>query len=94
LLQVIRPHQDENSRLVSQGGLFTRAPLGETANSWMTNNSRGEITASLLKISIPDQDRESCLRSLNRMNINHLTLFPDIYGSAQHCNRSLLIENY
>lgn len=94
LLEIIRPHQDENSRLVSQNGLFTRAPLGQTVDIWLKQNSKGLNTASLLKIIIPDKDRENCLRSLNRMNINHLTLFPDLYGSAQHCNKSLLIEKY
>lgn len=94
ILEVIRPHQDENARLVSQNGLFTKAPIGETALTWVQSKSAGFTKATLLKISIPDTDRENCLRSLNRMNINHLTLFPDLYGSGQHSNKLLSIAKY
>lgn len=94
ILEVIRPHQDDNARLVNQGGLFTRAPIGETVTSWVNANCKGDTEAALIKISIPDVDRQDCLRSLNRMNINHLTLFPDLYGAGQHCNKTLLIEKY
>jgi transposase len=38
--------------------------------------------------------RPECLRTLNMMNINHLSLFPDIYGSSLHCNKSLEIDKY
>lgn len=94
ILEVIKPHQDENARLVSQSGLFTRAPIGETVVSWVKNNCVGYEHIVLMKISMPDKDREDCLKALNRMNINHLTLFPDLYGAGQYCNNFMSINRY
>ncbi len=95
LLEIVRPLQDENSRLVSQSGLFTRAPLGTTVDDWISENFAGMTkSASLIKLVLPNADREDCLRTLNKMNINHLTLFPDLYGAAQHCNSKLQISRY
>jgi hypothetical protein len=95
IIEHIRPTQDENSRLVSQGGLFTRAPLGVTVDQWIETNYAGPGTDTpLLKLKIPDEDRFDCLRTLNKMNINHVSLFPDLYGSGQHCNKALEINKY
>lgn len=95
ILEFVRPHQDENARLVSQSGLFTRAPLGVTVDGWIDTNHQGQNnSAPLLKLVIPDKERTECLRTLNRMNINHITLFPDLYGAGQHCNKSLQIDKY
>lgn len=94
-LDHVRPHQDENARLVSQAGLFTKAPLGETVNGWITRNHPKENRqAVLIHIKLPNADREDCLRTLNKMNICHLTLFPDVYGASLHCNKSIEIEKY
>lgn len=94
-LTFIRPMQDENSRLVSQSGLFTRAPYGETVNSWLAHNYAGHTAgAKLIKITIPNRDRPECLRTLAKMNISHLSLFPDLYGAGQYCNKHLSIEKY
>lgn len=93
-LDIVRPHQDENSRLVSQAGLFTRAPLGETVDDWVKRHYAGKEGATLIKLSIPELGRTECLRTLNKMNINHLTLFPDLYGAGVHCNKALEIDKY
>ncbi|QOJ19824.1 MAG: FRG domain-containing protein [Gammaproteobacteria bacterium] len=95
ILEYIRPLQDENARLVAQAGLFTRAPLGESVDSWVKKSYAGEKSgATLIKIMIPERGRTECLRTLNTMNINHLSLFPDIYGASLHCNKSLQIDKY
>ncbi len=93
-VEFVRPLSDENARLVSQGGLFTRAPDRQDLESWVKANFKGEKSYILIKITIPDKDREFCLRSLNRMNINHLSLFPDLYGASKHCNLSAEIKKY
>lgn len=95
IVEFVRPLSDENSRLVSQAGLFTRSPDCVDLETWVRQNYAGEKeTQYLLKITIPDKDRELALRSLNRMNINHLTLFPDLYGACSFCNMEFAIQKY
>lgn len=91
IIELVRPLQDDNARLVSQNGLFTRAPIGTNIENWVTENYEGSEGASLIQLLIPNSDRGDCLRTLNNMNINHVTLFPDLYGAGSHCNRALEI---
>lgn len=94
IIESIKPLQDENDRLVSQSGLFTRAPLGTPIDAWVEKYFKDYERAKLMKFIIPEKDRLECLRTLNRMNINHLTLFPDLYGSGEFCNKKLEIKKY
>lgn len=95
LVDVIRPMSDENARLVSQRALFTRAPDGTPIEAWVKQHFAGQSSgASLIKFRIPNRDRAQCLRFLNRMNINHLSLFPDLYGASRYCNFDLRIDGY
>ena len=94
-VEFIKPLSDENQRLVNQGGLFSRFPADTDVQSWVqTNFKDNRKSYTLIKISIPNEDREDCLKSLNRMNINHLTLFPDLYGASKFCNLFGEIERY
>jgi hypothetical protein len=93
-IEFVRPMSDENQRLVNQGGLFTRSPDGLDLESWVKQNFIGEKDYVLMKILIPNKNREECLKTLNRMNINHLSLFPDLYGGSKFCNLFGEIENY
>lgn len=89
-LSFIRPNQNENPRLLSQAGLFTQGPAGKNVEEWVERYASGNSTEmTLIKIMIPDTGRRECIRTLNQMNINHATLFPDLYGAGAHCNRSL-----
>ncbi|MEQ1851620.1 MAG: FRG domain-containing protein [Chthoniobacteraceae bacterium] len=98
IVEFFTPLSDENARLVNQGGLFSRAPDGVTIEDWMEENfpdsdpSANRMIA--IKITIPNHNRTDALRSLNRMNINHLTLFPDLYGASAFCNTELEIAKY
>ena len=51
---------------------------------------------ALVKIVVPEEkgDRFEILQALNRMNINHRSLFPDISGSAEFCNMRLSVTGY
>ena len=94
-ISVVRPLSNENPRLVNQAGLFTKIPLQCSLCEWIAANVPPDTEDRfLVKIEIPDVDREKCLRSLNQMNINHLTLFPDLEGAAQFSNMHLEIPNY
>lgn len=85
----------DNSRFLAQGGVFTKALEGEDVKTRIqkcyheTNHANRIILAEIL---IPDNSRDECLRDLNWMNINHASLFPDIYGAAVLCNWKLEID--
>lgn len=95
-LVLVRPLSDENQRLVNQGGLFTRLRSQKKMEQWVMDNHPIENAdgLSLLKILVPDEARAVCLRTLNRMNINPLSLFPDLGGASRYCNLFSEVENY
>ena len=91
----VRPHSDDNQRLVAQGGLFTRSRTDLSIEEWvMKHQSNDDSGLTLLKFLVPDDDRAKCLQLLNRMNINPLSLFPDLQGASRYCNLHSEIENY
>jgi hypothetical protein len=95
-LDFIRPLTDENPRLINQRGLFTRVPSQTTIDEWVISNFKRApaVGAPLLKIYIPAYERLKALKSLNRMNVNHLSLFPDLDGASKYCNTSAIINQY
>lgn len=95
IVEFIEPLSDENIRLVSQGALFTRSPSGIDLESWIKENFKeNEDKVRMWKLLIPESERKIILQSLNRMNINHVSLFPDVYGASKYVNLDLEIENY
>jgi hypothetical protein len=93
IIEFIEPLSDENARLVSQSGLFSRAPIGTSIENWIANAFEDSEEHVLIKIEIPNRDRTNCLRSLERMNINHLSLFPDLMGASRFTNLSLELRS-
>lgn len=94
-INFIHPTTDENSRMINQRGLFSRSPPNMTIEDWIqTHFKNAGNGAKLVRILVPDDERTRALKSLNRMNVNHLSLFPDMYGSAKYCNMSLSIDRY
>jgi hypothetical protein len=90
IIEMVRPLTDENPRLVSQSGLFTRGPDGVDIESWVRQNfSKREIQHVLVKFVLPNADRKDAMACLKQMNINHLSLFPDLTGASQYCNLQL-----
>ena len=93
-VKIFRPLSDENKRLVSQRGLFTRGPNNVDLETWVRTHSTADKHIELMKITIPHNGVQECLRYLNRMNISHSTLFPDLPGASDFCNTHLLIKKY
>lgn len=93
-LSVVRPQTDENPRLVNQNGLFTKVPLGTDPEKLVNVLFAGQNNAMLYKILIPDDERSKILKALNRMNINYLSLFPDLNGASLFCNLRSEIPKY
>lgn len=93
IVEIVDPMSDENQRLVSQGGCFTRAPIGTPIESWIANEFEGSQEPCLIRIELPNADRLNCLQALNRMNINHLSLFPDLSGASRSTNLNLEFEH-
>jgi hypothetical protein len=87
----------ENVRFLAQSGVLTKSLKGQDIKQriqkcYHETNHRNRII--LVEILIGDREREECLRDLNRMNINHASLFPDIEGAVSFCNLKLEINKY
>ncbi|MCL2650454.1 MAG: FRG domain-containing protein [Candidatus Azobacteroides sp.] len=95
-LKILRPLSNYNNRLINQSGLFikfnTQDDLSTLVENFYKTNPDKKI--KMFKIKIPNTEREICLKSLNKMNINHNTLFPDLYGASLFCNLGLEISDY
>lgn len=87
------PTGESSYRLANQGGLFLRMPKGTDLESWIRKHFPDETgdfphpaRAVLQRIVIPNRDRLDCLKFLNKMNINRMSLFPDLDGAARYIN--------
>ncbi len=79
--------------MINQAGLFLRMPPKTDLEGYVRKHFHGETEpedphprAILLKIIIPGSDRTGCLKLLNKMNINRMSLFPDLDGAAHYVN--------
>jgi hypothetical protein len=86
-LAFVHPTHDENARVLAQQGLFTWLHDEDPLERWIARKYEdGDAEMLLVKMLIPSDGRSPCLRALDRMNINHLTLFPDLHGAAVYSN--------
>lgn len=93
-IDLIHARIDENGRLISQGGVFTRTPAGEDISSFIDQNvDLSGFAPVLFRIEIPDKHRDLFLRHLELMNIHAGTLFPDLAGAASLANRQFEKES-
>ena len=101
----VNPLSSDHDRLISQDGLFTLSPSGQTSLELEILNALGEndididdadvLKEYIFKIHIPldtEQERLQCVNALKRMNIHYANLYPDVTGSSLHCN-DLLTEH-
>lgn len=87
-LLLIFPDSDDNKRLLGQSGLFSKGPVMKPLDEWVTEKSRTSKDPVLLKVVFPGDRtfRKAALKKLQLMNINHSTLFPDLFGASLFCN--------
>ncbi|MGC8121547.1 FRG domain-containing protein [Marinobacter sp. VGCF2001] len=95
-VDIFTPLTEENHRLINQAGLFVRLPPETILDEWVQKKFSGDRSkeAVLIKMLIPNRMVEECLIHLNRSNINHLTLFPDLMGASEHANMQSAINKY
>ena len=98
----------EHPRLINQRGLFTiindvgkkiqKVDMNEIAIESIVKKTKcsGCNNPWLIKIKFPKTKkiREDFLWRLNAMNINQISLFPEIEGAAEFCNIGLEIREY
>jgi hypothetical protein len=86
-MRFLEPFSHENPRMVSQAGLLSITPTLWSVEFMMEVEFEDEPEAKILtRLLIPDALRAEILCGLDLMNINYLSLFPDIDGAARHCN--------
>ena len=96
-IKTFEPRTDTQGRLVSQAGLFTISPYGDTFEQSLLRSLDSTIKSEkkprlhslyFLKILIPINSaiRTEIIRNLRAMNIHAANIFPDISGAASHTN--------
>ena len=82
-MEFFEPIQDDNERVVSQAGLFTKLPTGEDLIGWLKRNN---LSSYITKINVEDEYRLEAINDLRTMNILGSTVYPDLHGEAVTCN--------
>jgi hypothetical protein len=88
-LEIFHSVFDHNDRLINQQGLFTISKEALDIEEVIQDKFKDNNTHhALVKIVIKEEneDRFEFLNYLNRMNINHSTLFKDLNGAAFKTN--------
>jgi hypothetical protein len=94
-IPVFVPRRSVTRRLSSQVSVLMEMPPKVDLAKHVVRTYRGESAGShehpgersiLTKIVIPSTDRIGCLKMLERMNVNRLTLFGDLEGAAHYVN--------
>jgi hypothetical protein len=104
-LDCFDPMSSDHPRLINQRGLFTVAENGIDIETLLEKyedpgfagrNRSGRNHPWLIRIQIPDtpSNRQCFLHGLNAMNINHVSLFPEIRGAAEFCNLGMELDGY
>lgn len=89
--RVFSPSGPVSRRLLAQSSLFLLMPEQTDLEAFVAEHFADSTSAEaaqpvLKKIQVPSAGRRECLKMLNKMNINRLTLFPDLDGAARYIN--------
>lgn len=75
-----------SDRILAQRGLFSIVYNNEKFSKIIDNIGENEW---LIKVNIDSSLRKSILKYLDSVNVNYLSLFPDIMGAARYTNYKL-----
>jgi hypothetical protein len=92
VVDLVEPSLEDNPRIINQVGLFTRGPVLYNLDDWVIEFAINYKKVALYKIILPDSERETILATLDQMNINAASLFPDINGACLYCNETLALR--
>jgi hypothetical protein len=88
---VFSPRREISYRLGSQNGILMKMPPKTDLESSVrarfaeeTSSDNLHARSILTKIIIPNANRTECLKFLNKMNINRMSLFADLDGAAKY----------
>ncbi|MGW8257458.1 MAG: FRG domain-containing protein [Thermoguttaceae bacterium] len=92
--ELFSPRREITHRLSSQSGVLMKMPkhtdLEANVQARYPEESSSESNLHarpiLRKIIIPNVERRECLKLLNKMNINRMSLFADLDGAARYIN--------
>ena len=100
--ELFSPRREITYRLSSQSGVLMKMPepvcsksgvrttidLEASVRARFAEETSGNTPARsvLRKITMPNNDRKGCLKLLNKMNINRMSLFADLDGAARYIN--------
>lgn len=91
--ELFSPRREITHRLSSQCGVLMKMPKHTDLESSVrarfpkeTSTSNPHACPVLRKITIPSEGRIECLKLLNKMNINRMSLFADLDGAARYIN--------
>lgn len=91
IIELFEPLSDDNPRIISQAGMFTRLPVLTALNEWVINFCGTSYKDVLLKVTVSEDERDNVIWALEKMNIHSASLFPDINGASKYCNEMLSI---
>jgi hypothetical protein len=91
-IMFINPRIDNNPRLLSQRGIFTKTMRMDSIDDIVKNTDWKSDSIILYKYIISNKIGNTIIDSLNTMNINYLSLFPDLEGTSYYCNYKLKKE--
>lgn len=91
-IKIVTPKSGENSRLINQRALFTYSLSSEPLEKLIQEYFSESNEKVILKINIPSHLKDISLYQLGLMNIQHASLFPDLFGAAEFCNSKFKMD--
>lgn len=92
-INIFSPRIDNNPRLLSQRGLFTLTNNPLSLTDIVKNYDWKTDETVLYHLRLKNKIYGDVHSYLNNMNINYLSLYPDLEGTSLYCNAKLREEN-